>query len=189
MKFIFFNGPSGSGKDYACKYLTEHLECQQGMVIHDKFSGPLKYMVARAIGKPYHELEKAKDTTTYFGKTYRQHQMEFFQYLSENFGEDVLGRMLGADWLRVRDSGTESTLILCSDGGLGPEVSYVCTLFGYDNCHIIQLSRDGKEFNDYRRYIEIPGVTTTHIHNDGTFHFLDRVEQVVRKWLNLNEGT
>lgn len=157
-QYIFLNGPPGSGKDLAVKFILKEYPVEAR---HMKFSGVLK-AAARAmflVGEDlWAELEKEgsqaakdKERAEFFGMSWRQ----VLIWLSEDamkpaFGLDVFGQLM-AKQLQQR-TGTEFTVI--SDCGFAAEVHPCIKAVDPRNCHLVQLHREGCTFEgDSRSYL------------------------------------
>lgn len=183
VRFVIFNGPKGSGKDFAANILS-----QVPATYHIKFSGILKLVIGCAAEVTQKLINEEKDTIFFDGVSLRDHQINLYNYLAGRFGDDVLGRILCQN---VRDNLKDDIraaygalpLYAVSDGGRGPEVEYVANTFGRDNMIIIRLHREGCTFDDdIRSYLDIPGIKTVDIVNRGDDSFQKALREVLFPW-------
>lgn len=183
---VFFNGPAGSGKDHMAKLMAAGAPEAH----HVKFSTLLKETVAAGLGIDMDRLEDMKDAKM-FGpegnKSYRDHQIELFEYLAKRYDDGILGRFVVnelEDWME--DNPAPAYAFMFSDAGRGPEVEAVANHFGKNNCLIVRMHREGHEFNDYRRYVDIDGVDTWDEQNDGTQAWAETLKWKIVDWLQVN---
>lgn len=186
MTFVFFNGPAGSGKDHMASLLVRR--GQDAM--HVKFSGTLKSVVSSGVGMSQDDLEKIKEEKL-FGpngtKSYRDLQIDLYQYLEKEFDDRILGRIVVDDIRRrMEQMPSMGYAFFFSDAGRGPEVDHVAQAFGKNRCLIIRMHREGCEFNDYRQYVHIDGIETWDVDNDGTKTFAEDLMQRIVKWTQMS---
>jgi hypothetical protein len=183
MKIILFNAPPRSGKDTAVEGLYKKLTFEYdygandyALVWHFKMAEPLKYGVHHLLGldkKPeYFEPVKDKPNPLLFGKTPRECYIDCAEnYLKPLFGKDVFGHIF-VNRLKIQqklETPRNELVVLCSDVGFVDEVMPVIKYVGEDNVMMIKLYRDGCDYSkDSRSYVDIPGIHTTEIHNNGT---------------------
>lgn len=168
MKAVFLNGPPGSGKDQAAKFLTKH----NIAIVHRKFATPLKRGVCAVFGYPmsFDEAEQKlgrewKETPTgdFMGMSPREACIWFSEeVMKPKFGEAVFGQMALLD---AMDCGAQK-IIVFSDSGFAAEAEPFLKYLGKDNCLQVKLKREGCDFdNDSRSHWELPGMQSMEIEN------------------------
>lgn len=174
-RVILFNGPPGSGKDTAARYLRERFESNGIEAELLKFAGPLKDAVHRMWGLnvPADHFEARKDVPCeeLGGKIPRQEYIDFSEkYAKPRYGQNHWAR---AGINAVRHS--PARVAIFSDCGFQPEVNAMAQAFSVDNVYLFHISRLGATFaakNDSRSYCEFVGHTPD-IKNDGTYSELE----------------
>lgn len=189
-KLILWNGPRHSGKD------TAALRCVQALgAYHFKMSGPIKAAIRAAFELHDEEVDylesiKTTDTSLLYGHSYVDTQISFSEeWAKPFFGTKVFG-LLAARHVRnamKRDPG--QTLYVCSDSGFDHEAEPLIELFKPENVLLVRIYRDGKTFKgDSRSYIELPGVTTISLTNNGAVEqYHEAVDFVASTWLSETE--
>jgi hypothetical protein len=185
-KLILFNGPRHSGKDAASLHVASAWNAY-----HFKFSAPIKAAIKAAFDLSNEEvlyLETIKTTPTpiLLGKSYVEVQISF----SENwakllFGQDVFGQIAECKLTRAMNE-TDTQLFVCSDSGFAVEAwPIINTIFGKENTLLVRISREGKDFTgDSRSYIDLPGVDTIQIKNNGTLpNYYGAIDDLINFWL------
>jgi hypothetical protein len=181
-KIVIFNGPPGSGKDYAVGALGA-VGTEAGLLItHNKMAEPLKLGVHKLFNLNYdpklydhpdHAHEKDEPLAKLFGMTPRQAYIWMSEeVLKPKFGDDVFGQMM-VNTIK----GQRADVHAFSDGGFVDEWLPIVDLVGSGSVLVIEVhaTRDGKllTFNgDSRSYIgqalteARPGVTFRKIYNE-----------------------
>jgi len=157
MATIFLlNGPAGSGKDTAAKYLADRFEGEVS-----KFAAPIKD-AATAIycggdRDWFDEFDldqerKNQPDPVFYGKSCRQVQID----ISEDFLKKSHGPGIFGDILTTRIINGDSEFYFVSDSGFRPEAECIINAFGADEVVLIRLHRDGHTFEgDSRSYINL----------------------------------
>lgn len=186
-RIILFNGPPRSGKDTAADCIYSN----NPMIHWFRLSAPLKAMVLALFGydstvMQFIEAHKDERLSQLEGFIYRELQI----WLSEDcikpkFGPDIFGKIAAH-----RVDRAYSLLHMCSDAGFAEEVVPLVNLVGADNVLIVQIHRDGCNFdNDSRSYITVPGVRTIKLMNEGKLvDYQYAVKAVVNAWLDQSES-
>ena len=93
-KVILFNGPPGSGKDYATKLIMQELAVDEP--VHMKLSKPLKDLVMDHFNLTAEQLEAMKDdaTATTMQTSLRDYQIALFESIAKIFGRQWLSTSL-----------------------------------------------------------------------------------------------
>lgn len=191
-KIVFLNGPPGSGKDQAVKFLMRY----NSGITHMKFRHPLDRGLHSTFGIPYScdEAEakfgvdengrRWKDAPqgVFYGQIPRRMYQQYSTWLKQTFGDDILGKLAVGRLLTV-----SSPMVVFSDSGCAEEVAYVAKRAGHKNCLIIQLMREGCSFEgDTRSYVEIPGVDLIEINNrHDLFMFEMQTIKAVYTWASM----
>jgi hypothetical protein len=186
-KLILWNGPRKSGKDTASLYCEAAFKAH-----HFKMSGPIKAAIKAMFGFHDQEVEylesiKVDSTFLLFGRSYVETQISFSEtWAKPLFGKHVFGDM-AARHLRaaMREDPTQQ-LYVCSDSGFAAEALPVIDLFGKQNTLLVKIHREGKTFaGDSRSYIELEGVQTLTLLNNGTTEqYYEVVHQLVQNWID-----
>jgi len=183
-KLILFNGPRHSGKDTA----ADHVWSVFANTMRFKMSRPLKDAIKAFFNLTdaqvaYLESKKTQPDDLLFGNSYVDVQISMSEYWAKDkFGMRVFGK------LALREvQASPSKLFVCSDSGFDYEAAPLLTYFGISNVMLVRLHREGKSFEgDSRSYIELPGVRTIEMSNNGsTTHFREQVKEIVSIWLSL----
>lgn len=180
-KIILLNGPAGSGKDHAAKYLMGNLpSCRL-----DKFARVLKERTHAMYGFnwrawDYYEDCKEIPNDDFLGLTPRQAYIAVSEtYFKPQHGDRVFGKFL-ADEL---DNFNERYIAI-SDSGFVDEAKVLIDKYGAINVMLIRIHRDGYTFarvNDSRNYIKIPEITSYDLYNAGDQTFTDEVIRLVKE--------
>jgi hypothetical protein len=164
-KLILLNGAPRSGKDTGADYLVQAYDA-----VAFKFSGPIKAAIKAAFDLSdeqvaYLESVKGEPDDLLFGHSYRNVQISFSEnWMKVVFGDKVFGHLAAR-----KTSNLRAPLLVCSDSGFASEAAPVLDTVGRDNTLLVKVHRPGKTFaGDSRSFIELDGVKTVDIHNDGT---------------------
>lgn len=159
-QIVFLNGPPGCGKDTIASELSSYIDFR-----HLKFASPLKRSAAGLLDMDLRGIENFKDVESpLLRSTIREHLIEYFAWLAENYGSDILGRLL---WQDAKLSAR--SLILITDSGKPEEVDYVIQRAGARNCLLLRVHRKGHGFEkDNRQFLTMPGCPSHDIYNDTT---------------------
>jgi hypothetical protein len=186
-KLILFNGPRKSGKDTASLYCETAFKAH-----HFKMSGPIKAAIKAMFSFHDQEVEylesiKVESTFLLFSKSYVEAQISFSEtWAKQLFGKYIFGD-LAARHIRaaMREDPTQQ-LYVCSDSGFETEALPVIDLFGRQNTLLVKIHREGKTFaGDSRSYIELDGVKTVSLTNNGTTEeYHQSVHELVQDWIN-----
>jgi hypothetical protein len=166
-KIILFNGPPGSGKDYATKIIMQELAVDEP--VHMKLSKPLKDLVMDHFNLTAEQLEGTKDdaATASMHSSLRDYQIALFESIAK-----ILGRQWLSTSLVNRAKRFDNNVIIVSDCGREEEIGPIIKNFGARNVMLIQLHRQGTTFkHDIRQYIDDPRIYSCFIKNDGTINF------------------
>lgn len=148
---IFINGPVGSGKDTAAYFIKRNFGA-----IDYKISGPLKAAIRELLNinpdmwRKIMNNATMKETKHFLSsKSYRDLIISLYEdWITPVFGPAFLGEV-AANYFRHAVEATP--LYTISDAGVEIELEPIVQEFGYDNCGLIVLKRDGCEFGrDYR---------------------------------------
>lgn len=180
MKIILVNGAPRSGKDT----IGQIIQSVYDRAYVTKFAKALKerahFLMGAVDGEgralPHDHFEAVKDEPLNMlgNRSWRQ----VYIWLSEEVIKPRLGeRYWGAP---VRDeiaSAMENghDVFVVTDSGFRPEAEVLIDYFGADQVMIVQVCRQGCTFDaDSRAYVNIPGIDTLRVDNDGTVEELSR---------------
>ena len=179
MKLLLITGPTRSGKDHAAMTLIEANEIDVPVLV-DKFSMPIKQAFAAVMSKYTDDYgnvetyEKIKeDHIPLLGTSYRQWQLNFSDWMKQQCGRDIFGRLLLKRLQNYSDEGLDSALVVISDCGYQTEVDYLIDNFPRDDITLLTLTRDGCNPTQDARETVIPyyGVKHHTLHNTGDTRF------------------
>lgn len=190
---IFLNGPPRSGKDTAAKMLARMLPRAAVYAMAEPLKRATHALFAALRGSglsapAVDAFENCKDEPNafFFGLTPRRAYITTSEkLLKPSFGQDFFGRLL---LRKVLARSSVSTWLfssistwLVSDSGFVPEIEVVAERIGANNCTVIQISREGKDYSgDSRSDVEIDGAALFKVSNNGTLDDLRaRLVQVV----------
>lgn len=165
-KVIILNGPPGIGKDTLCKSFLDSLP-YTGYPIwveHGSFAKPLKkinqtiYNLTDDELKEYDTNHVLKNTPQdrFFGKSWRQVNIDVSFDLKRQFGQDYFGKhIVQRIIMREQIAPSEKLNIIITDGGFKEETIPLINKFGKENVHVIKLLREGCDFSsDSRKYLD-----------------------------------
>lgn len=149
-----FNGPPGTGKDDACKWLLEsghfqHISFKSQLIKETlKFFDVTEEWFFSGYNRAQKELPEAKLLLE--GKKLSRRQALIYvseDYIKPKYGKQFFGECVANE---IRD-GVDYCV---SDGGFIEEIQPVINKIGTDQFVLVQLYRDGFDFSsDSRRYI------------------------------------
>jgi hypothetical protein len=190
-KLILFNGPRHSGKDAASLHMASAWNAY-----HFKFSAPIKAAIKAAFDLSdkevlYLETIKTTPTPILLGKSYVEVQISFGESWAKLFfGRDVFGQIAEYKLARAINE-TDTQLFVCSDSGFAVEAwPIINTIFGKENTLLVRIGREGKDFTgDSRSYIDLPGVDTIQIKNNGTLPaYYGAIDDLIGFWLQFTSN-
>jgi hypothetical protein len=192
LKLLAFNGPPGSGKDYATDEACHVIDDLTGWIaLPHKLSAPLKRMVPAMMNTTHRELEASKDKSLLspMGITYRQAQIDVSEkFMKPVYGQDIFGRLAVNEIAMELDKSVYKEYNVCiiiSDLGFSYELDKLIDWVGAENTRIVQLYREGHTFlGDSRSYVTIPGVKHYGINNKGTPAFDAEIAAYIRSWID-----
>ena len=200
-QIIIFNGPPGSGKDFACSYLKE----RYSNVIHISFKEKLIDLTCRFYGVSREEWDERYENSSTLGSGFVRwkdipweklgylSQREALIHVSENvikpvFGKAIFGELL-CDSIEGMKQQSRDIVFVCSDGGFPEEVEPLSCLFWHHGTNsagvtVARISRDGCSFvGDSRNYLpdNSDWYNVVDIHNDGTDSFVKAVDELYKR--------
>lgn len=215
-KVFIFNGPPGSGKDEIC----DHLNLTFPKSIKASFKEELYDDTVQYFGVDYgwfmdgYTRETKETPEPSLGNRSRR---EALIYVSETIRKPAFGKSYYGDLLSHNISETHpyAEAVFISDGGFVEEIQAVVDTFGADDVVIVQLHREGKNFDkDSRKYVtktihedvvigyklpvgndqfsdsEVSGPRTIKVSNNGSLAALFLVtENIVKEELCRGKGT
>lgn len=186
-KLVLFNGPRHSGKDVASLHCESILDAH-----HFKMSGPIKAAIRAMFNlhdKEIAYLEQIKTESTFllFGRGYVETQISFSEsWAKQLFDPWIFGNLAARHIKDHMRHNPEQKLYVCSDSGFATEAQPVINIFGEENTLLVKIYREGKTFaGDSRSYIDIEGVRTVTLLNNGTVEeYHQVVKDLVVNWTN-----
>jgi len=189
MRVILINGAPRTGKDTAARAILRAIPG----AVRIGFADALKEATHGAYGMPdarYGAFEGVKDEPRpeFRGVTPRAAYIGVSEQLFKPLhGPEVFGEMFLA---RARAS--RAPLVVVPDAGFAAEAMPTLRAIGVAHMLLIRLHAEGrgKTFaGDSRSHIDLPGVLTLDLHNDGEqAAFEAEVVQLVRDWLWVDVG-
>lgn len=184
---ILLNGPPRAGKDTAAAALSSRFAA-----FHYKLSHPLKVAIPALLGIEDRKLELERDKDipkdVLFGKTFRELQIG----LSELFVKPMLGQGAFGSFAaqHIKNHCGPGRMVVISDLGFPYEVDPIIRVVGKKNVLILQLSREGCDFNkDSRSYVEHNDVDMIQLHNKYDVEtFKQQVIRAVERWMDQTKG-
>lgn len=148
---IIFNGPPGSGKDEACRFLVSHFGFKHLSFKHQLFVETIKLFDVNEqwFMDGYEDRDiKERPEELLGGRSRRQALIYTSEdVLKPKFGKGIFGEQASKQINSVSD-------YCFSDGGFTEELVPIINTAGAENVCLVQLLRDGSSFaNDSRRYI------------------------------------
>lgn len=178
-----------SGKDHGAEVLCKYFYSIGLPAHHKEFKKALFKAVKSAYGIDEEQWKLL------YTRTSKEQPSEFLIYngepisprqaminMSENvmkplFGSDVFGKAAAFDLLEGFN--------VFSDGGFEEEIEPLINEVGKSNILIIKISRDGCTFEgDSRNYIDVDGVRSVELHNEGDETFEELLIEIVEDWLD-----
>lgn len=169
---VLLNGPPYCGKDEAGRYLFGLIS--NSMVL--KFAGPLKRSTHTDFGLPDDlpdgAFESCKDEPhpAFFGMTPRAAYIQKSEQRQKPFlGDDIYGRIAVRKMWAAYQTGKR--VFLVTDSGFAAEVDPLLRVIPKENFLLVRIrseSRGCSFKNDSRSYIELPGVATYDVENNGS---------------------
>lgn len=172
---LLINGPPRSGKTTTAKIIAE----RRADAVVMGFADHLKRCVhAIHLGfagwfTPLHEFDPMKDDRQKFleGRTWREEYIHF----SENYIKPRFGRKWFGEKLLFSALSQPQPLIIIHDSGFPEEVEPLIGCPEIDQIHLIQLYREGTDFDgDSRGYINLDhfGISPNKLFNRGSLYAL-----------------
>jgi hypothetical protein len=185
-KLILVNGPPRSGKDTAADYLA-----QDPGWYPFKFSAPIKAAIRAAFELhddevAYAESIKSESTALFYGHSYRNTQISFSEdWAKPSFGATIFGLLAARHLRNAFKQHPDKVGFVCSDSGFAEEALPVIEVFGKQNTLLLKVSRANTSFQgDSRSYIELDGVTTIEIANNGSIdQYQTKIKDLAEWWL------
>lgn len=192
-RVLLINGPPGAGKDAAAHAIT----IAHNHIHRERFSDPLKNSICSWIGVirgSEHEawLERNKEipAQALAGLSYREAQIDLSEkYLKPLYGNDCFGRWMYDRLVylhELHDRIKQDTFTVIPDSGFSNEAEPLLALSN-TKLALMQVHRPGHDFSkDSRSYIELPGVHTFALYNNGTLpDYQGKVIDAVQDWIRL----
>lgn len=198
MKIVILNGPRGSGKDTAARLISKNY----GDVYQEKMTRPLDNACAAFLGMKYDDWMKVrndpelknKPNAQMFGVSPVKMLIDMSEeFAKETFGDEILGKILVENINKANGLSTANKFVI-SDGRFPEEIIPLLEEFGENSVMILQLQRDGHEWQiDISRdedsqevgYIDLEFIQTVRIRNNGTLkEFEDMLIWAVSRFFN-----
>lgn len=180
---VIFNGPPGSGKDFAVEYLnispnTAHVTMKQKLLEIASIIHNIDFFAIWEDGRKKDEPMKELD-----GVTPRQEVIRISEeVIKPHYGQEYFGKCAAQSIQDLSDAGV-ANVFLFSDGGFIDEILPITEVV--DEVILIHLSREGCDFSDdsrdYVDYNELADrsrgavVKLRHIENCGTDAFYEKL--------------
>jgi hypothetical protein len=185
-KLILLGGCPRAGKDTAADYLINELNAYAF-----KFSAPIKAAIRAAFELHpdevnYAESIKGEPTALFHGHSYRATQISFSEdWAKPFFGQNIFGKLASRHLRNAIKLHPEYSLFVCSDSGFAAEAEPVIEVFGRKNVLLVRVYREGTSFaGDSRSHIELDGVTTVEIANNGSIdQYQTKIKDLAEWWL------
>jgi hypothetical protein len=179
---IFLSGPTGSGKDEVAKFIMKHAD---GFIDEYKMSQPLKdafkYTFKFNPQAITQMLEPFKDRAFSYSltdnDTPRQFQIDYFYFLVERYGEDILAK------IGVKIVSNMSAKHIVIDCGRNIEIETFTKI--PIKAHGIKITRPGHAFNDSREPIDFKrfNIPCMELDNKYDIELLEaQVKRILKKW-------
>lgn len=178
MKVYLLNGPPRSGKDTAGSLMHGVTVLKLANVLKAATHGIVgrlteNYNILQARPDAY-ESRKDVISDDFLGLSPRDWYIGVSERLIKPLlGDNFFGKHVAKSIKSLSGILGFPDRFAVTDCGFAPEVAEIASAVGAENCTIIQLRRKGCTFaGDSRSYVEVPGVRTVVIHNDGTLEEL-----------------
>jgi len=184
-KFLFINGPSGTGKTTLASMICKAVPS----AFQESFAEPIRQMI-------YSVFFPFEDPTFCLGSsldlrdgavkrqpipfidagrvpyTIREEMIAFSEdYMKRRYGPQIFGKLLFA---RCEEQSLFYSKFVIDDNGFAPEAEFIVEKEGAENCLLLRLHRTGCSFSgDSRGYVDLPGVRTIDLDNN------DRLDQLL----------
>lgn len=177
-KIVLLNAPPSSGKDFGADFIVNNFKGAK----KDKFARVLKERTHALYGFPsrghdYYEAVKNKPNKDFYDLTPRQAYINVSElYFKPVHGNSIFGNILADELDRYAWE-----IVVISDSGFVEEAQVLINKYGKENVILIQIERDGCDFNnDSRNYIDLGSdICTTLVSNDGTDSYTDILKSIV----------
>lgn len=166
---MLFNGPPGSGKDTAAKFLYY----DDYDIVFERFSRPNKTAFAACVGaRCNHFFEvagyesKKDEVIPWLGVSYRQWQIDFAEkYMKPLYGKDIFTKL----FIQRLKNYKESSIIVVPDLGFQIEVDTLEAHLDPKDVIIVQSSREGCDYSkDSREDVVSSKFQLIKLDNNGT---------------------
>lgn len=177
MYIVAFNGPPRSGKDTLAAMVVDAMERQIDFapaIFLESLSNPLRSIACAMVNRLYSAESYEAFKEEYFERLDRTGRQLMID-ASESFLKPTYGQTIMADLLIQRVRGyPQNSLVLVRDSGFQVEVDPLIQEFGSDNVLVVQVHRQGCDFqNDSREWVWHPdGKNQMYISNSGSLEFL-----------------
>lgn len=202
VKIILFNGPPGSGKDFAARAILDDPEIQDNFDRHfDRFAMPIKKALAAIFDRPldYYgvsrfDRNKEESNETLCGLSYRTSLIKMGASVRNTYGDGVFGMLLGrriSQHVALHGRDDFPQLIVVPDLGRDSELEALFEYYNPANVLIVKLSRQGKSFDhDSRRFVSgEPPRCVVHLNNTGVPEAFSRlVRRTVKDFLGVKSA-
>ncbi len=160
-RYIILNGPKTSGKSTIARELCAFFRNCGRDCSEDSFAAPIKHYISTAIGAKYNDMPKDSPVSILGGRSIREFVIGVSDYMKEEYGPDIFGRLLVNRVLR-RDP--KPHFIVADSSNDQDELDAI------PNAILVRVERPGYEFGqDSRRYLDNPEYT---LRNNGTLNDL-----------------
>lgn len=149
--YVILNGPGYSGKSTVAQELCRFFRTVSVDAYEDSFAAPIKHYIATAIGERYQNMPKDTPVAILSGRSIREFIIRQSDYMKEEYGEDIFGRLLVNRTLRKNP---KPAFVISDSSNDGAELDAI------PNAVLVRIERDGYEFkNDSRQSLPNPQYT------------------------------
>ena len=178
-RVIMFNGPPHAGKDTAGEFCREFFGEN---ATHAKFTQPVKDRAHSQLGlkvaTDHFEALKDVKLDEFEGMTPREYYIRTSERLRQRYGHDVVAKLLVQSLTRA-----ETPFIVNTDLGNDTEANTLMNAYGAENCLLIRIHREGKNFdNDCRTWVRGVNVASFDIPNRTMSQFRGDLEDVLDRF-------
>lgn len=148
-KYIILNGPAHSGKSTIARELCSFFRTVKIDAFEDSFAAPIKHYIATAIGEKYSNMPKDSPVAILAGKSIRDFVINQSDYMKQEYGDDIYGRLLVNRTLRRNP---KPYFVVADSSNDADELDAL-----RDDAILIRIERAGYNFKrDSRQYLDRP---------------------------------
>jgi hypothetical protein len=183
-KVVLFNGPPGSGKDYAAKQVWwgdgNFRFARMAYAMKASFAGLMGLTMNEWDEVPGYETQEEKNRVIpALGVSCRQWLINYSEkHMKPLYGERIWGKLFTARHV------LSPIPILMPDSGFEVEIDHLSETYGMQNLLLLRIYRAGYDYSgDSRGYLrDRPGLKSVDIQNDGDSMFSLKCENEIMEW-------